>query len=483
MSKPWWAGRMWAMAPQPLSAMLAWDGAGESERGPVDRPYRMDGSTAVIPVSGPLMRRLGFWGWLFGGSSYEHIAAMVRMADGDSAVNDIRLEIDSPGGEVNGVKDAVEALRGATKPIVARAVGDCCSAAYWLASQAGRIEAEETAQIGSIGVQATVWDPERPDEFSFVAAASPQKNAGPRTDEGKAQIQQLVDDLCDVFLADVAAGRGITADQVAARYGAGAVVAANRALEMGLIDSLTTTTSAGAARREEQQPMTTKGRQKRARSTANAGAATEETEAMEPGEEMEDGEAPDELEQLRQENEELRQKLLKYEGEESAAEDGEEMDDEEEEDAGEMAAAAAARAKLRASERRFAALERQMKALQAERDEERKQLALDDLVRGGAEPARLEALSTIYDIAHAPGATAAHKALWADEEKRYAAGAGVPMGRVTHGHRERAPAAPTAADVTAAANRLVAAGKYTNFAAAVDAIEAGREQVQAEGGR
>lgn len=109
---------------------------------------------AVIKVSGPLFRYANLMTRICGATSYELLAQDFNKAVQNPNIKGILLDIDSPGGEVNGcseLSDMIYQARG-TKPIIAYASGACCSGAYWIASACDKILAADTAILGSIGV-------------------------------------------------------------------------------------------------------------------------------------------------------------------------------------------------------------------------------------------------------------------------------------------------------------------------------------------
>ena len=68
-------------------------------------PYVMDGPVAIIPVKGALSKNgLEFWGiqWL---ASMRAIASAIMQAADDPNVCAIMLDVESPGGTVDGVDD------------------------------------------------------------------------------------------------------------------------------------------------------------------------------------------------------------------------------------------------------------------------------------------------------------------------------------------------------------------------------------------
>ena len=92
--------------------------------------------------------------------SMEETAAALLQAAADPAAHTILLDIDSPGGTVNGTPELAQVVRTIAKDkhVYAFTAGKCCSAAYWVASQADVIYAAPSATVGSIGVILPVVD-------------------------------------------------------------------------------------------------------------------------------------------------------------------------------------------------------------------------------------------------------------------------------------------------------------------------------------
>jgi capsid assembly protease len=210
------------------------------------RSVTLRDGVAIIPVSGPLFRHANMMTELSGATSYGSVALDLRAALDDPAVRAIILDIDSPGGAVKGAGELAKQIHAGTaeKEIVAYVGGDAASAAYWLASAASRIVADESAQIGSIGtmIGMKLSEGAKAGEraYSFVSSQSPLKNADPGTDVGSREIQRMTDELAAVFIGAVANYRGVSEEEVMEKYGQGAVFAGVNALERGMIDELGT---------------------------------------------------------------------------------------------------------------------------------------------------------------------------------------------------------------------------------------------------
>lgn len=206
-----------------------------------DRAMTIRDGVAVIPIHGPMFRYANLFTRISGATSVEEVALDLKDALNRTDVKAILLDIDSPGGDVNGVHELAEMIYGARgqKPIKAYTGYQCCSAAYWCASAADEVIADDTAVVGSIGVVAAV--PKRSEStytIEFVSSKSKNKRIDPTTESGRTQIQARVDALADVFIEAVARNRGITADLVVENYGAGGVAVGQQAVAAGLADRL-----------------------------------------------------------------------------------------------------------------------------------------------------------------------------------------------------------------------------------------------------
>jgi ClpP class serine protease len=168
---------------------------------------------AIIPVTGPLFRYANLFTAISGASSYELIARDFTAALENPQIKGIILDIDSPGGEVNGVSELsnmVYAARG-KKPVVAYASGDAASGAYWIASAADEIVVSETSALGSIGVVGVYRGKSvgTTSDVEIVSSQSPHKRLDPQSDEGRARLQARIDSMADVFIGAIARNRDV----------------------------------------------------------------------------------------------------------------------------------------------------------------------------------------------------------------------------------------------------------------------------------
>ena len=223
------------------------------------RAVEMRDGVAVIPVAGPLMRHASMLTEISGATSYGALRKDLQVAVDDPSVTAILLNVDSPGGEVNGcaeIADAIYAARG-IKPIVAYVGGTGASAAYWLASAAGEVVCSDTAILGSIGVRTALIDDAKKQDatgerkIEIVSSQSPYKRTDPASEDDRARVQATIDQLAEVFVGAVARNRGATAATVLSSYGQGGVMVGAHAVAAGLADRIGSfeSTLAGMAKR------------------------------------------------------------------------------------------------------------------------------------------------------------------------------------------------------------------------------------------
>ncbi len=130
------------------------------------QPYELRDGLATVRIHGTMLRQVSPRQKAIAAicgvrlCSMEETAAALLQAAADPVVHTILLDIDSPGGTVNGTPELAQVVRTIAKDkhIYAFTAGQCCSAAYWVASQADVIYAAPSATVGSIGVILPVVD-------------------------------------------------------------------------------------------------------------------------------------------------------------------------------------------------------------------------------------------------------------------------------------------------------------------------------------
>lgn len=201
---------------------------------------------AIIELNGSLTKQASSFA-----SSRSTVAArrQVRAAAADESITGILLYIDSPGGMVAGTKDLADDITAAKhkKPVYAYIEDLGASAAYWIASQADKVYANDAAEVGSIGVFMVVTDwkafAEKEGAKVHVVRFGEFKGAGVAgtevTDAQLAEWQRSVDNFGAMFIDAIAAGRKLTKAQ-AAQLADGRIHPAAAAVDLKLIDGVQT---------------------------------------------------------------------------------------------------------------------------------------------------------------------------------------------------------------------------------------------------
>lgn len=181
----------------------------------------IEDGVGIIRLHGPLMRDPDLISTLlFGATDINQVADAVRQAADSKEVKSILLDIDSPGGTVNGTPELAQVVADASKlkTIYAFSAGQMCSAAYWVASQCQAVYASPSARVGSIGVMLPFID--SAEKFRSqglkveVFAAGKFKGMGtpgvPLSEEQRALLQADVEEIAADFKeAVLARGRRI----------------------------------------------------------------------------------------------------------------------------------------------------------------------------------------------------------------------------------------------------------------------------------
>jgi protease-4 len=165
----------------------------------------------------------------------------------DNSVKSIVLRIDSPGGGVGPSQEIHdEVLRiDADKPIVVSMGSVAASGGYYIAAPARQIFANPGTITGSIGVimEFTNFQEllEKIGLRSQVVKSGKHKDIGspvrPMSDEERALLQGLIDDVHSQFVDSVAAGRQLDRKAVLT-LADGRIFTGRQARELGLVDEL-----------------------------------------------------------------------------------------------------------------------------------------------------------------------------------------------------------------------------------------------------
>lgn len=222
----------------------------EARVGPRRRQQQDRGGegVAVLGIQGTIMPKADLMTEMSGGTSLEGFRSSFRQAMAAGDVGAIVLDVDSPGGMVNGVPEMAAEIRAArgSKPIIAVANTTMASGAFWLAAQADEIVVSRSSQVGSVGVvtvhedhsQALAAEGVKPTIISAGEFKTEGNPFEPLGDDARAFIQSRVNAFNAMFEADLAKGRRMNVDKVRSSFGQGRMAMASEAIAAGMADRM-----------------------------------------------------------------------------------------------------------------------------------------------------------------------------------------------------------------------------------------------------
>ncbi|EJG1723467.1 signal peptide peptidase SppA [Vibrio parahaemolyticus] len=198
---------------------------------------------AVVVASGAIMDGQQPRGTVGG----DTVASLLRQARNDEKVKAVVLRVDSPGGSAFAsevIRNEVEALKKAGKPVVVSMSSLAASGGYWISMSADKIVAQPTTLTGSIGIFSVITTFEK--GFSKLGintdgvGTSPFSGDGITTglSEGASQAFQLgIEHGYKRFISLVGSNRDMTVEEVD-KVAQGRVWTGQDALSFGLVDQM-----------------------------------------------------------------------------------------------------------------------------------------------------------------------------------------------------------------------------------------------------
>lgn len=195
-------------------------------------------TVAVIDISGTIQ---------YDGTacSPEGLRDLLQEAEDNSDIKAVVLRVDSGGGTATAGEEMAVYVREFSKPVVVSSASMNCSAAYEISSQADYIFVNETTSIGAIGTLLQIQDISGLLDMlgisidNITSADSKDSSYGTRalTDEERQYYQDLVNEINDTFIRNVAEGRGMSIEEVE-ELATGLQFSGTTAVENGLADEV-----------------------------------------------------------------------------------------------------------------------------------------------------------------------------------------------------------------------------------------------------
>lgn len=198
---------------------------------------------AIVVASGAIMDGAQPRGTVGGDTT----AALLRQARNDDKVKAVVLRVDSPGGSAFAsevIRNEIEALQEAGKPVVASMSSLAASGGYWISMSADRIVAQPTTLTGSIGIFSVITTFEKGLNnlgiYTDGVGTSPFSDVGVTTglSDGASQAFQMgIEHGYNRFIGLVSQSRDIPLEKVD-DVAQGRVWTGQDALEFGLVDKI-----------------------------------------------------------------------------------------------------------------------------------------------------------------------------------------------------------------------------------------------------
>lgn len=201
------------------------------------------GSIAIVNLHGPITR--------YGGActyGIQHTAELLKQINNADNISGVLLDVDTPGGEANGLSMFSDTVKNMKKPVVSL-IDDamCASAGVWCVINSKEIYAtNKTSEFGSIGVYTMLadwlsyYESEGLKVHEIYSRLSTEKNIAYR----KAMkgdydlVQDDLDAMVKTFTGVVKAGRKGKLTAKAEEAFKGGMYSATEAQSMGLIDGI-----------------------------------------------------------------------------------------------------------------------------------------------------------------------------------------------------------------------------------------------------
>ena len=205
--------------------------------------YQEINNVALISIDGVMIKKNTFFNALSGAYvPYDAIMSYLDKAESNPKITDVILDIDTRGGDVEGVDRFSSKIKSMSKRTHTFYSNKGASAGIWFGTASDKIYAEETAILGSIGVMAMMLKPkdeESDEKVVLVSKNAENKNCSVNGD-CMARVQKRIDETETIFYKRVMEHTGLNEEEIKTEFNNGDMISATKALEIGFIDGVTT---------------------------------------------------------------------------------------------------------------------------------------------------------------------------------------------------------------------------------------------------
>jgi ClpP class serine protease len=215
---------------------------------------RVENGIAYIPFAGVLLKGAGDWEKWAGALAHEDVSVDIKEALDNPKVAAIMFDVDSPGGTCAGSFDLADLIvfANSKKPCMAWVENLCCSAAFLSMSGCDLIYGNRMSELGAVECYMPWLDVSarykqfgyevdiiKPDQSTHAAAGYPGTSL---TEEQREYLKSQVTDLLNDYVEHLAKVRS----QIPEEAMDGRTFIGDRAVKVGMLDSVTTKEQADA---------------------------------------------------------------------------------------------------------------------------------------------------------------------------------------------------------------------------------------------
>lgn len=205
----------------------------------------LSGNVAVIPIKGLIVSEGDTDVFGLNLVSSTDTLELIRKAEKNPAIKAVVFEINSGGGNPVPSYEIVEAIKKLNKTKIAWVRDVAASGAYWIASSCDTIVANPLSITGSVGVIGSYLEfGGFLDRYNITyqrLVAGRNKDIGSPfkelSESEETLMQNLLNDMHDIFLSDVAKNRGLNREQKL-RISDAMIYLGKESVELGLVDEL-----------------------------------------------------------------------------------------------------------------------------------------------------------------------------------------------------------------------------------------------------
>jgi len=217
--------------------------------------YQIRENVALISLDGETIKKNNFINAVSGSYvPYDAILSYIDKAEQDEKITDIIFDIDTRGGDTEGVDRLGDRIFNSSKNTHTFYSNKGMSAGIWFGTASDKVYAEESAKLGSIGVMAMMLGKKTigvmammlgkktdSDEevMVMVSEGAENKNCSLNGDCEEV-VQSMINETGKLFYSRVTRNTGFSKERIKEVFDSGRFISATKAKEEGFIDEVTT---------------------------------------------------------------------------------------------------------------------------------------------------------------------------------------------------------------------------------------------------